>query len=82
MNEYGKLENGKFIPAPNPLFTDGNMVFNPSTEEYERNGYVPVVRTPHPENGKFYEAVWETVGGEIVRVWVEAEIPILTQESM
>lgn len=79
--DYGTLENGKLSIAPNPLFTNGTMVFNPPAEDYERNGYLPVIRTPYPADGNYCESTWKTIDGQIVRVWSEAEPPIIEEQA-
>lgn len=78
---YGTLENGKITIAPNPLYTEGTMVFNPSPEDYKRNGYLPIVRTPYPDDGRYWEGAWKNIDDKIIRVWEEAELPRIEEQA-
>ena len=79
--QYGTLENGKLILAPNPLITGGNMIYNPPNEMYIEQGYLPIERTEPPEADKFYTATWEESDGKIIIVWTETEQEIITAEA-
>lgn len=67
---YGKLVNGRLLPAPNPLKLGNGEVWDPSAYLWEAVGYRRVVDTQKPEGmpGK-YATYWEEQDGEIVRIW-------------
>ena len=77
---YGKLENGKLICAPNKLKAviedeDGNQItvqiINGTTEQYAAAGWLPIRRLPQPdpvENG-YYTASYAEQDGTIVESW-------------
>lgn len=83
MNIYGKLVNNNFTVAPHRLTIAGCVVFNPTDEQYEAAGYLPVIYTPAPEAPEGYYAVahWEEQDGEIVEVWEFAPNPEPTEEE-
>ena len=75
---YGKLINGRLVPAPNPLHINRGLVYNPSSYLYEAVGYRLVVDTPQPERPEddaavYYTSHWEEQAGQIVRVWEEQQ---------
>ncbi len=75
---YGKLINGRLVPAPNPLHINRELVYNPSGSLCESAGYRPIVDTPQPEQPEddaavYYTSHWEEQAGQIVRVWEEQQ---------
>lgn len=77
MRTYGKLINNNLTLAPRRLTINGCAVFNPTGEQYEAAGYLPVIYTPAPEapEGYYADAHWEEQDGEIVQVWRFEPIP-------
>ena len=66
---YGKLINGRLVPAPNPLHINRGLVYNPSSYLYEAVGYRLVVDTPQPEQPEddaavYYTSHWEEQAGQ------------------
>ena len=56
---YGKIEDGKLVYAPNKLKAviedeEGNriaaQIFNGSAEQYAANGWLPILRAPPLKN--------------------------------
>ena len=70
---YGKLVNGRLVPAPNPLPVRNGEVRDPSGDLYAAVGYKLVVETPAPDTAADPSALtphWEEWDGQIVRVWL------------
>lgn len=69
--KYAKLINDNLSIAPRRLTIDGCVVFNPTDEQYEAAGYLPVRYTDAPVAPEGYYPVsgWEEQDGEIVQVW-------------
>lgn len=68
--KYGKLVNGRLVPAPNPLQVGNGEVWNPSEYLWEIVGYRRIVDTPRPEGMESgCSAHWEERDGQIVKVW-------------
>lgn len=74
---YGKLINNNLTIAPRRITIDGCVVFNPTGEQYEAAGYLPVCYTDPPEvlEGYYPVSGWEEQSGEIVQVWRFEPIP-------
>lgn len=76
---YGKIIDGKFILAPNPLVSGGYKKYNPRPKDYEDEGYLEVVETEYPDipDGeiKYYEKQYVERDGKIYGEWVETEAP-------
>lgn len=69
---YGKLVNGRLVPAPNPLPVRNGEVYNPSGYLYAAVGYKRIVDTPMPDTAANMPALvphWEERDGQIVKVW-------------
>lgn len=83
MSIYGKLINNNIAIAPRRLTIDGCVVFNPTDEQYEAAGYLPVIYTPAPEapEGYYAEPHWEEQDGEIVEVWAFVPSPEPTADE-
>ena len=64
INNYGKLINGEFYPAPNPVLCDGKWFGNPPEEVLTRLGYKKVV---------FDGKVPDLTGKRPFCVWVEKD---------
>ena len=70
---YGKLVNGRLVPAPNPLPVRNGEVRDPSGYLHAAVGYKLVVETPAPDTAADPSALtphWEEWDGQIVRVWL------------
>jgi hypothetical protein len=72
---YGKIIDGKFVLAPNPLVSDKYKIYNPKPEHYEAEGYIEVIETDYPDDGKYYEKHYIERDGKIYGEWIEAEAP-------
>lgn len=76
---YGKIIDGKFILAPNPLVSGGYKIYNPRPKDYKDEGYLEVVETEYPDipDGeiKYYEKTYVERDGKIYGEWVETEAP-------
>ena len=78
---HAKLIDGALVFAPRKVNTtiDGEpyVVYNPSAELLEEQGWLPVVYTDPPEapEGYHYEPTYTEDGGEIVQGWVLVEDP-------
>lgn len=81
--KYATLTNNTLTPAPRRVTLDGCVVFNPTDEQYEAAGYMPVIYTPAPEapEGYYAEPHWEEQDGEIVEVWAFEPNPEPTVEK-
>ena len=72
---YAKLNSGTLEYAPRTV-TVGRTHYNPTPDFYlESNGYLPLVETSYPNDGKYYIASWEQQGNKIIRVWIETDPP-------
>ena len=72
---YGKIIDGRFILAPNPLVSGGYKKYNPRPKDYEAEGYLEVIEIDYPEDEKYYEKHYVERDGKIYAEWVEAEAP-------
>lgn len=74
---YCTFDNGKMIPAPRTITLGEWTILNPTDEQYEAAGYLPVRYTdpPIPDEGYYPVSGWEEQGGEIVQVWHLEELP-------
>ena len=70
---YGKIIDGKFVLAPNPLASGGYKIYNPKPKHYEAEGYLEVIETDYPDTGEYYEKHYVERDGKIYGEWVEAE---------
>ena len=75
--KYGTLTNDNLSPAPLRIVLDGWQILNPTDEQYEAAGYLPVRYTDAPVAPEGYYPVsgWEEHDGEIVQVWHFEAIP-------
>ena len=72
---YAKFVNNNLQYAPRTI-TIGQTHYNPTPETWlAENGYLPVVETPYPDDGKYYAGSWVEQDGQIVRTWTETEGP-------
>lgn len=72
---YGKLENGSLIYAPGAV-TKGDTYYCPYPKEMLiEDGWMEIVETPYPSDGKSYNGSWEVKDGKIVRVWTVVPEP-------
>ena len=80
---YGKLINNNLTIASRRLTIDGCVIFNPTGEQYEAAGFLPVIYTDAPEAPEGYYAVaqWEEQDGEIVEVWEVVSVPEPTENE-
>ena len=79
---YGTIIDNQLHPAPRAVRIGGTVVCNPTAEQYEAAGYLPVVdeRPSQPApNGYHYEAQgWVELGGVIHRVYAAIQDPAPT----
>ena len=75
---YGKFENGVFIFAPKKIRIGDALVFNPTDEQLESEGFKPMVYSEPSEapEGFQYEDSWEEQEDKIVQVWGLVEVPV------
>jgi len=80
---YGTLNNGNLIPAPRRITLGEWTVINPTDEQYEAAGYLPVRYTdpPIPDEGYYPVSGWEEQDGEIVEVWAIVPNPEPTPDE-
>lgn len=55
--EYGKIEGGKLIYAPDVLAVEGKKIISPFEEDYLKAGYMPIVLGTGLPNKEGYEIV-------------------------
>ena len=70
---YGKIINGSFFSAPNPMVVGEYKVYNPGPEVYTSHGYLEISETNPPDDGKNYTKVYREHNGVICIDWIEAE---------
>ena len=88
MSEYGKLtDDGNLILEENPLLTEDEIIFNPTDEEYQKAGWLPIKYTAKPPEKEghiivdsYIEVEEKEEGGEVIprhieQVWNYKEIP-------
>ena len=75
--KFAKLENGRLIPAPNPMQLGDRLICNPTREQYASCGWLPVIRTNPPELplGQRPVSRWEAADGGIRQVWESGPLP-------
>ena len=77
---YGRIENGSLIYAPNKLKSviedeEGNQIavqiINATAAQYAMQGWLPVLRAqpPEPVEGGYYTAAYTEQDGVIVELW-------------
>lgn len=72
---YGKLSNQFIEYAPRNIDIDGTWYIPATGEQLESQGWMHVVDTPYPIDGKNYKMSWEVQNNEIVKVWTETTPP-------
>lgn len=74
---YGKLTDGRLIPAPKMLVIGSTKVWNATVEQYASQGWLPVVYTDAPEaqEGFYYESGWAEEEDAIVQTWKLVKLP-------
>lgn len=72
---YGKIENNNLILAPQTISVADTVYYNPTDDIYIEQGYLPIVTTPYPNDGKEYIETWQESDGSIVCTWTEVEQP-------
>ena len=70
---YGKIINGSFFPAPNPIVIGNYKTYTPSPEVYASRGYLEVKETNPPDDSKNYTKTYREHNGVIYIEWIEAE---------
>lgn len=79
---YGKIENEKLIYAKNPLWVGNKMIGNPTAQDYENNGFKPVIYSEMPiKEGCYYTATYTDDGTVIKQGWKEHELPQDTENK-
>ncbi len=73
---YGKIIDGKLIPAPNPLVVGKYKIYNPKPEDYTAQGYLKITETEPPADGKNYAKTYRECDGVICTDWIETEKPV------
>ncbi len=85
---YGKIEDGIFIEAPNPMIIHipeiGDfLTANPTDQMYADAGYLPVELAQEPaEPGKIAVPDYEIVGDKIVQSWRLEPAPPTAEEKI
>lgn len=80
---YARLDRGNFEYAPNIIYTGDRQIINASAEEYASLGWLPIVKTEHPEadENSYYTPIYTESDGRIVQSWEKHEIPDEATES-
>ncbi len=78
---YGKIIDGKFVIAPNPMVLGGYKLYNPRPEQYKAEGYLEIVETDYPDTDKYYEKKYVERDGKIHGEWVEAKAPEILEPT-
>lgn len=79
---FGRVAEGKFEFAPNPLVIDGRNYSTNDKKLFEKAGYYPIRYTERPEkNGYYYTAVYAQEGEAVVQTWEEHVLPSETGED-
>lgn len=73
--DYGKLTENNLEYAPRNIQIDLTWYIPGQEEHYLQAGYLHIVHTPCPDDGKYYESHWGIVDGHITEVWEEKPIP-------
>lgn len=86
MTKYGKIVCGILqVPQNYPcsIELDGEKISNPTDEQYEAAGYLPVVETtPAEKEGKIAQAKYKVKDGQIVQSWTYVNAPVETPEEL
>ena len=73
---FGKISDGKFEYASNPLVIDGTNFSTNNKELFKIAGYYPIVYTEKPvKSGCYYLPDFAQEGEIIKQIWEEHEIP-------
>lgn len=80
---YAKLENGVLRPAPSLLAQDGMTVANPTEDQLQTAGYMPVRVSDRPkQDGMCAVPHYEMQGGQIVQFWTLEPLPSTPEERL
>ena len=80
---HGIIQNGSFYPAPAVLSFGGMIIANPTADQLEAAGYLPVQTADRPEQSGMYAVPhYETQGGIIVQTWTLTPIPPSPEEIL
>ena len=73
---FGQLNGQAITYAPKNLEVN-NTWYIPCLDEnlYIEAGYMKIINTPYPDDGKYYIGSWEIQEGQIVKVWTEITPP-------
>lgn len=81
-SDYGKLENGILTYAPTNVEI-GDVWYIPAQPEHLLEaGYMQIIHTPYPTDGKYYTSHFEISEGNIVEVWEETDPPSPLEDPM
>jgi hypothetical protein len=74
---YARLDRGNFEYSPNIIYIGGRQIINASAEEYASLGWLPIIKTEHPEADEksYYTPIYTELDGRIVQSWEKHEIP-------
>ena len=70
---FGKIIDGNFIPAPNPIIVGKFKIYNPGSSDYKSLGYLEITEKEPPADGKNYTKVYRERNGVICMEWIETE---------
>jgi len=75
---YGKIEDGILKFAPNKLYGDGVVVYNPPFDMYLSQGWKLVQYTEEPSDapsGYYYKSGWDEEENIIIQTWELSPLP-------
>lgn len=74
--DYAKLINNYPSYAPRKMRVGESIVYNPTPEMLEADGYMPVIETEPPEVDEQHYAVphWAVENNQIVQSWTVEEV--------
>lgn len=81
---YGKFIDGELAFAPIKTHIGDTVVYNPSAEQLEADGYEPLIYTTAPEapDGYHYISHWEQGETSINQIWtLEENDPNISDEE-
>lgn len=72
---FGKLNGQSLEYAPKNIKIEDTWHIPASDEQLMSQGWMKIVDTPYPTDGKSYAMSWEIQDNQIVKVWTEVPTP-------
>ncbi len=80
--KYGRIINGRAVPAPSPLVIDGVKHWTNIAAVYLSQGYKQFIYTNRPvRDGYYYTEIWSDDDATATQGWEKREIEVVPDET-